>query len=115
MKSSSEALGLMIDTDFCTGCHTCEVACKKEHNLPKGVFGIKIMQMGPFRIEDDNYEYRFAPIPGKLCDLCAERRSMDKTPLCVQSCQAKVMEWGTIEELSQKASQKRGNMIFVIE
>ncbi|MGN0078416.1 MAG: 4Fe-4S dicluster domain-containing protein [Coriobacteriales bacterium] len=115
MKSSNEALALLIDTEFCTGCHTCEVACKKEHNLPTGVYGIQIMQMGPFRIADDNYEYKYAPIPGKLCDLCAERRGMGKTPLCVQSCQAKVMSFGTVAELAEKAAQKPNNMLYVIE
>ncbi len=115
MRSSSEARGILIDTDFCTGCHTCEVACKKEHDLPTGVFGIKILQMGPFKIEDGAYEYRFSPVPGKLCDLCAERRSLDKTPLCVQSCPGKIMEWGTVADLAEKAAQKRGYALWVIE
>ncbi|HCF70666.1 MAG TPA: oxidoreductase, partial [Syntrophomonas sp.] len=34
--------GLLIDYEYCTGCHSCEVACKKELELPKGKFGIKL-------------------------------------------------------------------------
>ena len=27
--SKANEYGLLIDYEFCTGCHTCEVACKK--------------------------------------------------------------------------------------
>lgn len=41
------ANGLFINYEFCTGCHSCEVACKKEHKLPKGQFGMHVLQDGP--------------------------------------------------------------------
>ena len=28
--------GLLIDYEFCTGCHTCEIACQMEHGFPVG-------------------------------------------------------------------------------
>ena len=28
--------GLLIDYEFCVGCHACEIACKQEHNRPRG-------------------------------------------------------------------------------
>lgn len=119
MKSNSQnnaaAMGLLIDTDFCTGCHTCEVACKKEHDIPLGQWGIKLTQIGPFQIGDNEYEYRYSPVPGKLCDLCADRREAGKVPLCVTSCLGKCMDFGLLEELAKKASEKRGNAIWVIE
>lgn len=41
--------GLFIDYGYCTGCHTCEVACKKEHHLKKGQWGIHVLQDGPVK------------------------------------------------------------------
>ena len=32
--SKETKYGLLIDYEFCTNCHTCEVACKKTHDLP---------------------------------------------------------------------------------
>ena len=32
--------GLLIDYEYCSGCHACEVACKKRLGLPEGEFGI---------------------------------------------------------------------------
>lgn len=115
MSTSNEKLGLFIDYEFCTGCHTCEVACKKEHKLEKGVYGIKITQFGPMEIADKKFEWDFLPIPGNHCDLCAERRSMDKLPLCVQSCQAKVMKYGPISELAEEAAKKPKSVVFSIK
>ncbi|HJF61965.1 MAG TPA: 4Fe-4S binding protein, partial [Gordonibacter urolithinfaciens] len=37
----------MIDYEFCTGCHACEVACKKHLGLPAGQHGIRVLQDGP--------------------------------------------------------------------
>ena len=34
--------GLLIAYDYCTGCHTCEVACKQEHGYPAGRWGIMV-------------------------------------------------------------------------
>jgi len=40
--------GLLIDYEYCTGCHTCEVACKQELDLPVGKWGIKLLEDGPW-------------------------------------------------------------------
>ena len=95
--------GLLIDYQYCSGCHACEVACKKEHDLPKGDFGIKIVQDGPRQCSDGVWEYDYLPVPTHLCDLCAARVEAGKLPPCVHHCQAGVMVYGTLEELAAKA------------
>lgn len=115
MSANTQGLGLLIDYEFCTGCHSCEVACKKEHRLDEGVYGIKVAQIGPMRIGERRYDWSYLPIPGELCDLCEERRSMGKQPLCVQSCQAKVMEFGAMGELASKAAAKTKTVLFSVK
>lgn len=43
--------GMLIDYQWCTGCHSCEIACQMEHGLPVGQTGIMVHDMatGPSR------------------------------------------------------------------
>ena len=107
--------GLLIDNEYCTGCHSCEVACKNEHDLPLGQWGIKVLELGPRKLADGrHWEYRYVPVPTSLCDLCADRVAAGEKPSCVHHCLAKAMEFGTLEELAAKMGEK-GKMasIFV--
>jgi Fe-S-cluster-containing dehydrogenase component len=100
--ADSAGYGLMIDYDYCSGCHACEVACKKEHDMPRGDFGIRILQDGPRKNSTGTWEYDYLPVPTSLCDLCVGRTTVGKLPTCVHHCQAGVMIYGSIEELAQK-------------
>ena len=42
--------GILINYEYCTGCHSCEVACKKRLGLPEGEFGIKAHPDGPLGV-----------------------------------------------------------------
>ena len=39
-----EKKGLLIHYDYCTGCHSCEVACQQEHDFPAGKCGIRVTE-----------------------------------------------------------------------
>ena len=65
--------GLLIDYEFCTGCHACEVACKVEKNLGEGEFGIKLAEIGPWKLDGaKKWEWDFLPMPTQRCDLCRQ-------------------------------------------
>ena len=99
--------GLLIDYEFCTGCHTCEMACKVEKGLKKGEWGIKLAEIGPFKHENNKWEWDYVPMPTQLCDLCAERLEARKVPACVHHCQGLCMYHGPVEELAKKVTKPR--------
>lgn len=103
---------LFINYEFCTGCHTCEVACKTVHDLPTGQFGIKILQDGPRELPDGRWEYNYLPMPTSLCDLCAERVAQGRLPKCVHHCQAGVMNYGTVEEMAKLMDENPNSVMF---
>ena len=107
--------GLLIDYEFCYGCHTCEAACKKEHNLPKGQWGIELHEMGPRLIGEDKWEFTYVPVPTELCDLCAERVDEGRLPTCVHHCLAKVIEYGPVEELAKKLAEKPKMVLYSVQ
>lgn len=94
--------GLLINYNYCTGCHTCEVACQMEHGFSADKFGIEVKQIGPDQIDDRTWQYDFFAVPTDRCDLCAGRVAKGKLPSCVKHCQAGCMEYGTVEELAGK-------------
>ncbi len=104
--------GLLIDYEFCNGCHACELACKQEHNLPLGKWGIKIAESGPMQIDQDHWSFNNVPVPTDLCDLCHDRVKRGKQPACVQHCQAGVMKFGTVNELSKFMEIKAKTVLF---
>lgn len=107
--------GLLIDYEYCYGCHVCEMSCKTEHGFKKGQWGIELHTMGPREVAPDNWEYTFVPIPTALCDLCAERTAEGKLPTCVHHCNAKVIEYGPVEELSARVASKPKMVLFTID
>lgn len=104
--------GLLIDYEFCTGCHTCEIACKEAHGLPPGQWGIKLCQIGPMPYAGDEWAFDFIPVPTDLCDLCGERVQRGLQPACVRHCQAGVMKFGTVKELAQFMEIKPRTALF---
>lgn len=106
--------GLLIDYEYCTGCHSCEVACKKEKDIPIGKWGIKLAEVGPWKIDDDKWEWNYIPVPTQLCDLCEDRVNRGEKPSCVHHCLGLCMEHGPVEELAKKMADKgKKVMMFV--
>ena len=115
-----EQYGLLINYKLCTGCESCVVACKEEHNYPVGMWGIKVYDDGPWPKKKDalagnEFNWNKVPVPTDLCDLCAARQEKHRDPVCVHHCLADVMTFGTVEELSQELAQKPGQVLWVPE
>ena len=109
----SQGYAMLIDYAWCTGCHTCEMACRKEHGFPDDQYGIKVNQM-IWPIGDDAWEYTNLPAPTDQCDTCVKRRTEGKDPTCVHHCQAQCLEFGPVEEIIKKAQTNTRKAIFTL-
>jgi len=105
-------LGLMIDYEYCTGCQSCELACKNEHDYPMNTWGIKMVEFGPFDMGDGNIEWNYLPFPTSYCDMCKDRIGAGGIPSCSLHCLANVIEWGPVEELSKKLDAKGSKAVI---
>lgn len=106
------AYGILIDPKWCTGCHTCEVACQMENDLPVGQFGIKVSEIGPWEISPDKWLLSYSPAFTDQCTMCLRRRKHGKVPSCVHHCQAKCLEYGAIEELAPKLADHPKQLLY---
>lgn len=101
--------GLLINTHWCSGCRSCEIACRNEHGYPIGQDGIKVTEVGPFAVDKSEIpsgiDWTYAPQLTKLCDLCAERTARGEVPSCQLHCLAGVIEYGPVDELAKKLGE----------
>ena len=105
--------GLLIDYEYCTGCQSCEVSCKEEHGYPVGKWGIRVVDEGPWEIDEDHMILNKIPVPTDLCDLCVNRTAKGREPICVHHCLAEVMKYGPVEELAKLMCDKTKQVLFV--
>ncbi|MEG1494568.1 MAG: oxidoreductase [Gordonibacter sp.] len=108
------AYGLLIDYEWCTGCHSCEFACQMEHGFPVGQTGILVSEVGPWKIAEDVWQLAYVPAPTDQCDQCVARQGLGKVPTCVQHCQAKCLEYGPVNELVAKFALKPKQALFAL-
>ena len=99
-------LGLLVDYEYCTGCHSCEMACQHQLGLPSDKWGIKMTEVEPFEYAERKWEWDYVPVPTNLCDMCEERVEKGLKPMCVQTCLAFCLDYGTPEELLKKLEEK---------
>ena len=109
--------GLLIDYEFCTGCNSCVVACKEEHDFPVGKWGIRVFDDGPWQKNDkndagNNFNWNRIPVPTDLCDLCETRVRNGKEPTCVHHCLGACMKFGTFEELAVELVRKPKQVLW---
>ncbi len=102
--------GLLIEYDYCTGCHTCEVACQQENQYPAGRNGITVTE----HILDTGQKISiyYTPFPTDLCNLCARRVKKGETPACVKHCQANCMKFGRIAQLAKEMETKSKMLLY---
>lgn len=92
---------MLINYGYCTGCHSCEVSCRKEKGLSLEEWGIKVQQIGPEKL-GGRWEFDYVPVPSRLCDLCIGRREDGKKALCELHCLANVIEVLPAEEAAKR-------------
>lgn len=113
------AKGILVDYEWCSGCHSCEMACTVElshKSFPKGHCGVKLHEEGIYQIGPDKWTDINMPVFTDLCDLCAERISFGETlPSCVKHCQAKALKFGDVEDLAKDLAAKPKQVLYCLE
>ena len=136
--------GLLVDYQWCTGCHSCELACQMEYQLPVGQYGIKICAVGPWQYggagegenpgtgspggegaggtgnpgdtgnPDEKWQYSYFPILTDQCTLCGARSAKGKLPSCVKHCQSQCIKLVSVEEANAAIAAKPKQLFMTL-
>jgi Fe-S-cluster-containing dehydrogenase component len=102
--------GLLFEYQYCTGCHSCEVACQQEHNYPAGKFGITVTEHVLETLNGMTIYY--LPFPTDLCNLCAHRTKHGQKPSCVKHCLASCIHYGPTDQLAQEMEKRPKTVLY---
>lgn len=106
MSRKNTGYGLLIDYEYCTGCHACEIACAQEYDWPAGMGGMRVTEMIQ-QLPGDKAYLAYLPFPTELCVLCAGRTAKGMKPACVQTCMSACMKHGRVEDLAKEIDKPR--------
>ncbi len=103
---------MLIDYEYCTGCKSCEVACKQEYGRPAGkVGGVEVLEFTHI-LPNDKLFITNIPHFTRACLFCAGRTRKGLEPSCVKHCMAQVLIFGKIEELKKMIPEKRKAILW---
>lgn len=113
MRNKKPEYGLLIDYEYCTGCHACEVACAQEFRRPAGIVkGIEVLEVEQ-KLPNNGAYLAYLPFPTELCVLCPHLTRKGRDPACVACCMADCMKYGRIEELAEHMGKKPRMVLWV--
>ncbi len=104
--------GMLIDYDYCTGCKTCEVACKQEYKRPAGKIGGVEVKEFIHNLPNDKLYITYIPNFTKACVFCAGRVKKGLEPACVKHCMANILTFGKLDDIVKDIPQKRKAIVW---
>ncbi len=103
---------MLIDYEYCTGCKSCEVACKQEYDRPAGkVGGVEVIEF-IHTLPNDKLFITNIPTFTRACVFCAGRVKQELEPVCVKHCMANCLTFGKIEDLQKIIPKKRKSILW---
>ena len=108
--------GILVDYYYCTGCHSCEIACAVSHDLPTEEAGVVLRHIGPWEARNGKWQDDNLPFWTENCDLCTNGEAAhDGLPMCVHHCQAQCIKIGEIDELARELAERPSQCLYSVE
>ncbi len=82
-----QPVGMLLNTDRCTGCYSCQSACRDINRVPFEEKWLEVVRRKPTVIDGD---LRLYHLLAPALDKCAECVERENPPLCVRGVHGKL-------------------------
>jgi Fe-S-cluster-containing dehydrogenase component len=101
--NNAKPIGMLLDAERCTGCYSCQSACREVNQVPFDEKWLEVVRRKPVKVDGDLTLYHLlAPVLEK----CAECVKHENPPLCMRVCMASCLYVAPLEELLPKLKEK---------
>lgn len=99
-RVDGKGVAMLLDLDDCTGCFSCESACRETFRYDYDEDWMRVVRREPFVVDGKLRQYHLiAPV----LDKCTECHAKETSPLCVTGCPAGALKIGTLPEMVKEA------------
>lgn len=110
----TEFNAIIENLNRCIGCYACEVACRKQNELPENESWIRIYEIGPEMV-NGRLSMDFIVSITDGCTLCETRLKDGLDPLCVSICPTKALIYcRSACEILEQTQEKRMQVIRLV-
>lgn len=97
----SKRIGFFVNTDYCNGCQTCQVACREINRVPFDETWLSVVRGKPKRV-GGALRMHFSPVPE--LDRCAQCLAQEEEPYCQAVCPSRCLRVGLYDDLEPLVS-----------
>jgi Fe-S-cluster-containing dehydrogenase component len=96
MDAKETRVGVLLNAERCTGCYSCQSACRDTNHVPFEEKWLEVVRRKPVMIDGELNLYHLLAPPLEKCQECVER---ENPPLCERVCMASCIYVRPVEQL----------------
>lgn len=90
-------IGMLLDLDMCTGCYTCQTACRETNHYGYDEQWMQVIRRNPYFVDG---KLRMYHLVAPSLDKCGPCYRANPDPLCAKVCSSAALFVGPVDELA---------------
>lgn len=100
----AQKIGFFVNTDYCNGCQTCQVACREINRVPFEEQWLTVGRNKPKYVDGKlRVQYSYTP----ELDKCAQCLMQDEEPYCQAVCTGRCLKVGLFSDIEPLVSESK--------
>ncbi len=106
--NGAKPVGMLLDAERCTGCYSCQSACRDTNQVPFSERWLEVIRRKPVFVDGELRMYHLLAPELDKCAVCVQR---EYPPLCERVCMASCLFVAPVEKL-EPIMKKKGKWVL---